>query len=1258
MRELSTTISMNQKKEFLSGMGNNRNSCTRKPISDIVFIRLLLFSVFFIFFISSTYAQSDKTEIRDFKFPQETDDANIDDDDGTVDIEVEYGTDLTQLVAEFRLSRDATAYVNGVLQESKVSVNDFTNPVIYTVVAEDGETIQDWIVTVTLAPNTATDFLSYSFPEQTIPAEIDTDSHRINIEVAYGTDVRNLVATFELSYGARAYVNYFWRQESGVTSNNFTNPVTYRVIAEDGRTRQDWRVTVTFAPEPEADIIFFNIPGQVGESNIDQNNYTVELSMPYGTDLMNLVSSFRLSYGATAEVDGIIQESGTTSNDFSDPLVYTVTSYDGSLVHEWRISVTELPNSEADFISFSFLEQNNAAVIDPQRARVDIEVRFGTDMSILIANFVLSDQATAYIDNIEQLSGITENDFSTPLTYVVIAEDNTIKEWTITVTEARNSENDFLSYSLPQQIGSSTIDTLNHTIAIDMLYGTELENLIATFALPQQAITYVQAVKQESGVTPNDFNDPLTYTVTAGDLSATEYDILINVLPNNQTDILSFSFNQQTGTAFVDNINHTVDIEVAYGIDLTNLIAEFTLSPFASAYIGEIVQESGVSVNDFSETVVYTILAGDGVTTQDWIIRVENKLPSSSTDFLSYSVEYQIGEAVIDTVNNFIYLAVITGTQIDNLVTSFALSYGATAYVNDILQISEVTSNNFTDPVIYTVIAEDNVTQKSWTVYIAIGSEFNYLRSPEEFPMSQESIEVSAISLDYEHIDYATFYYRKAEEEEWSSILVPGYLGTYQMDISKEMTGNVGFYYYFQAIDTSGTIISLPKKQLVLHYDVDYPAIPNLRFGETVNQYQIISVPLRLQNTNAEAVFDELDEYDVKYWRLFHYNDGTTDEYKKGFTNIDPGLGYWLIVREATNITTGEGRTVAVDSVTGFQIDLNPGWNQIGNPYDMDINWDAVIIDNQNLNIGRVKLFNSDSLSEGRIIPGYRGGFVFLEGVQPVTVNIKPEIVRNARIRQYINSEQQNALGENSWIAGLKVSNGTVSHNLSGIGMHPEAIEGKDRHDEALLPVPKEIIPFELAFNHPEEIYNKFSRDIIQTTNRYIWDFEVKSFSKAQTLTISWNNRYFGDNEFNLILNHKGVEKLVNMKEVKSYTFNASGIDQFRIIFGDDSFVNDELKPEALTLGQGYPNPFRHELTIPFTLPDSRPNYNVNISIYDITGNLVKQLTNESYRPGYYTITWDSMDGKGIQGRGIYLIRMLVESGDISKVYTRKVIRQ
>jgi hypothetical protein len=345
-----------------------------------------------------------------------------------------------------------------------------------------------------------------------------------------------------------------------------------------------------------------------------------------------------------------------------------------------------------------------------------------------------------------------------------------------------------------------------------------------------------------------------------------------------------------------------------------------------------------------------------------------------------------------------------------------------------------------------------------------------------------------------------------------------------------------------------------------------------------------------------------------------------------------------------------------MDSVTGYQIDLIPGWNQIGNPYDMDINWDAVIIDNENLNIGRVKLFNSDSLSEGRIIPGFRGGFVFLYGQQPITVNLKPEVIP-ARLREYTDPARVNSLDKNSWIVGLKLSNGIVSHNLSGIGMHPEAIEGIDRHDEVLLPVPEEIIPFELAFNHPEEQYKKFSMDVIQTTDEYIWEFEVKSYASSQNLTLNWDNRHFGENDYNLILNHKGIEKLINMKEVSSYTFKATGNEQFRIIFGDDSFIEKELKPQSVSLGQGYPNPFRDELTIPFSLPESDSGYKVNISVYDLTGNMVKQLANEEYAPGYYTVKWNSLDQAGILGRGIYLIRMVVNANGQSIILTKKAIR-
>ena len=94
--------------------------------------------------------------------------------------------------------------------------------------------------------NPATDFLAYSFPEQTGAATIDTGAHTIAIEVENGTDVTGLIATF-IGSGLSVVDVSDAVQVSGTTANNFTTPVVYTITAADGSTEQDWTVTVTVA---------------------------------------------------------------------------------------------------------------------------------------------------------------------------------------------------------------------------------------------------------------------------------------------------------------------------------------------------------------------------------------------------------------------------------------------------------------------------------------------------------------------------------------------------------------------------------------------------------------------------------------------------------------------------------------------------------------------------------------------------------------------------------------------------------------------------------------------------------------------------------------------------------------------------------------------------------------------------------------------------------------------------------------------------
>ncbi len=69
----------------------------------------------------------------------------------TVDITVGANTVLNKLTPTFTLSKLAVATIGTDNQISNQSILDFTNPVIYTITAENGDR-QDWIVTVTSLP--------------------------------------------------------------------------------------------------------------------------------------------------------------------------------------------------------------------------------------------------------------------------------------------------------------------------------------------------------------------------------------------------------------------------------------------------------------------------------------------------------------------------------------------------------------------------------------------------------------------------------------------------------------------------------------------------------------------------------------------------------------------------------------------------------------------------------------------------------------------------------------------------------------------------------------------------------------------------------------------------------------------------------------------------------------------------------------------------------------------------------------------------
>jgi hypothetical protein len=189
-------------------------------------------------------------------------------------------------------------------------------------------------------------------------------------------------------------------------------------------------VLVSCTPSGTKAIGSFSFQSPAAAGVIDEAAKTISVWVPPDTDRRALVPSFRSS-GKKVEVSGTLQVSGSTANDFSQPLTYAVTAADGSTASY----VVTLYRSDAKSISsFSIATPPVAGFWDPYSDTMRVIVPAGTDLRSLVATFVITGKEVT-VKGSKQESGRTANDFSAPLTYSVAAMDGSTRDYTVIVAD-------------------------------------------------------------------------------------------------------------------------------------------------------------------------------------------------------------------------------------------------------------------------------------------------------------------------------------------------------------------------------------------------------------------------------------------------------------------------------------------------------------------------------------------------------------------------------------------------------------------------------------------------------------------------------------------------------------------------------------------------------------------------------------------------------------------------------------------------------
>lgn len=512
----------------------------------------------------------------------------------------------------------------------------------------------------------------------------------------------------------------------------------------------------------------------------------------------------------------------------------------------------------------------------------------------------------------------------------------------------------------------------------------------------------------------------------------------------------------------------------------------------------------------------------------------------------------------------------------------------------------------------------------------------NSIQSLEKgFTSKTVSIQVT----DDKGVTGVTFHHRKIGSAAFES--TPLGVNPTSFDVLSNMADDMGMEYYLEAKDAVNNVGRSPSTDGVYYRSVisytgsNRPTIQVPAQGSEAS-WKIIAIPYELVSTQTSQIFQELGPSDKNSWRLLIYDKPASGPRWIAYpeiTNIERGKGYFInSLLSSKTITLSDPKSPSYTRESPFLMDLVQGWNQIGNPYTVSLNWNDVRnFSSANATVSELYLYTNGQYVKNPELLKETGGFVFAaQAVNDLPISFPGQT--SGRIKRV----DFGPLDSESWKVDMILSSDGFSAPTGGVGMSPDASNSYDQHDD--INPPRFTNYLEMNFDHPEFFYKIFGRDVVKTTDEYTWEFDVET-NLTGVVTLTWDNSTFGDNGKELYLYDIGSQTPLDMRSANTYSFDPARGRRFRVYYGEGVF--SKIMPEKALLGAAFPNPVSHITTIPFSLPEKSGSFAVRLEIFDMLGRKVQTLLQGEMKPGFYKADWQPVEQAN--SNGFYIYRLTVE---------------
>ncbi len=525
--------------------------------------------------------------------------------------------------------------------------------------------------------------------------------------------------------------------------------------------------------------------------------------------------------------------------------------------------------------------------------------------------------------------------------------------------------------------------------------------------------------------------------------------------------------------------------------------------------------------------------------------------------------------------------------------------------------------------------------------------------------------------------------------------------------IPDSLTGPRGLEYWVEVNTLTRTLTDPPNNPNQSPHTIRI-TVQNIQEDDAspAFKYRMVSIPLLFSEDftgTLEALLSDQKEfgpYDTINWRSFRYIPDSlryaelSEEWAAEHFRPQPGKGFWLISSEPNRITTAPITSYSTPTDSMCEVVLQPGWNQIGNPFCFPVAWDSIMVDT--LTMAEVDSIEppwawvigrgyQDSVE---VLEPFEGYFVKNLSHSDVVLSIPPEESPYTTISilpEAIAGTSEESEVDDGWELEIRASSAGARDWYNRVGMRQGASNGWDPYDRSEPPMsPGHSVS--LHFPHASWDMNpgSYSVDIrgeyeplkpsqlklspvTEELWGHMWYFDVaKNFSEERAgdeVSLAFLGIEDLPTGAAVYLVDQHLANFIDIRKESSYHFFLGKRDlisteedtRFVLLVGSEDFIDEQREqlpqfPTVTALYQNYPNPFNPSTIIRYDIATSST---VELRIYDARGALVKTLYQGHRKPGRYEVGWNGENERGIKvASGIYFYRLQTENF----MQTRKLV--